>query len=168
MKRILRTQAGLTLIELLITTVIVGLVATMAVPRFQKAYDRMKYKTANRDMVSSLKLARSMAITDKAQYGVYFDAETRSYTLFFDVTGGSYDYESGVDSVIRIDTLPSDFQYVSTDLEGNVLFFRPNGSADFNGGGNIYTMAYTDGVIALFDSNVLASTGRVHSESHYY
>ncbi len=168
MNRILKNKAGITLIELLITVVIIGVVAAMAAPRFEIAYNRMKFKSANRDMVSTLKLARSMAITDKAQYGMYFDATAKTYTLFRDGADSSYAYEPSIDSAVRVDTLPSEFNYVATDLLGNVLFFRPNGSADFSGGGNVYSMAYSNKVIALFDSNILASTGRVHSESHYY
>ena len=61
MNRILKNRAGITLIELLITVVIIGIVAAMAAPRFEIAYNRMKFKSANRDMVSSLKLARSTA-----------------------------------------------------------------------------------------------------------
>ena len=168
MKRVLKSQTGITLIELLITAVIIGLVATMAVPRFQIAYERLEYKRANRDMTSSLKLARSMAVTNKSQHGVVFDEDSRTVTLFEDINTGTYAFEDGVDSVLRVDTLPQAFEYLNTDVEGHVIFFRPNGSADFNGGGNIYSMAYSQDVIAFYQCNILASTGRVHSDSYYY
>ena len=164
----IQSQSGVTLIELMITAVIIGLVAMMAVPRFQIAYSRLQYKSANRDMVSTFKLARSMAITNKGQYGVHLDGESRAVTLFKDMAPGTYEFDAGVDSVVRADTLPADFNYVSTDVTNDVVFFRANGSADFEGGGNIHTMAYTQDVVALYDTNILASTGRVHSDSHYY
>lgn len=168
MKSNFKSQSGITLIELMITAVIIGLVAMMAVPRFQIAYSRLQYKSANRDMISTLKVARSMAITNKGQYGVCLNGETRTVTLFRDAATGTYDFDSGADSVLRVDTLPPDFNYVATDMTNNVIFFRANGSADFEGGGNIHTMAYTQEVVALYDTNILASTGRVHSDSHYY
>ena len=156
------------MIELMITTVIIGLVAAMAVPRFQIAYDRLQFKSGNRDLTSTLKLARSLAITDKDQYGVYFDAENLSIVLFKDATSGAYAYSSGIDSVIRADTLPYQFSYMTTDLEGHVVFFRPNGSADFNGGGNIYTLADTQDLLGIYGNNILASTGRIQTISYYY
>ena len=163
-----KSQSGVTLIELMITAVIIGLMAMMAVPRFQIAYSRLQYKSANRDMISTLKLARSMAITNKRQFGVHLDGETRAVTLFQDVAPGTYEFDEAADSVVRVDTLPPDFSYVATDMTNDVIFFRANGSADFEGGGNIHTMAYTQSVVALYDTNILASTGRVHSDSHYY
>jgi len=168
MRKIFKTQTGITLIELLITGVIVGLVATMAVPRFQIAYERLQYKRANREMTSTLKVARSMAVTSKAQHGVTFNEDNRTVTLFEDVNTGTYAFEEGVDSVLRVDTLPEQFVYLDSDLEGHTIFFRPNGSADFNGGGNIYSMAYSEDVIAYYHANILASTGRVHSDCYYY
>jgi prepilin-type N-terminal cleavage/methylation domain-containing protein len=163
-----RTQKGVTLIELLITGVIVGLVATMAVPRFQIAYERLQFRSANRDVISTLKLARSTAISRKVPYGVYFDDSRMTVTLFKDGTTGSYQFDPAADSVVRVDTLPPSFSYLMTDVEGGVFFFRANGSADFNGGGNICMLAYSEDVVALYDSNILASTGRVHSNSYYY
>lgn len=164
----LKSQAGVTLMELLITAVIIGIVAGMAVPRFQIAYDRIQFGSGNRDLTSTIKLARSMAITDKAQYGVHFDGESMTVTLFKDVSTGLYAFSDGADTVIRRDTLPHQFNYLATDVEGNVVFFRPNGTADFNGGGNVATMADTEGLLGIFDNNILASTGRIHTESHYY
>ncbi len=168
MRRVLKSQAGVTITELLITAVIVGIVAAMAVPRFQTAYDRIQFGAGNRDLTSTIKLARSMAITDKSQYGIYFDGESMTATLFKDASTGTYAYSDGADTVVRIDSLPYQFNYLSTDMEGNVLFFRPNGTADFNGGGNIFSMADTEGLMGIYDNNVLASTGRIHTESHYY
>ncbi len=167
-RRLIKSQAGVTLMELMITAVIVGIVATMAVPRFQIAYDRIQFKSGNRDLSSTMRLARSMAITDKAQYGVHFDGEGLVMILFKDASGGSYAYADGADTVIKLDTLPHQFRYMSTDVEGDVILFRPNGTADFNGGGNVIVMADSEELMGIYTNNVLASTGRIHTESYYY
>lgn len=168
MKRKFLSDSGVTLIELLITAVIVGIVATMAVPRFQIAYERHRFNAANRDVNSTLRLARSEAITDKEQYGVHFNPGDMTYTLFKDMVNlAGYDFVAG-DSIIRVDTLPAEFSYLSTDVENNVFLFRPNGSCRFNGGGNLIMLAATEGVVAIFDNNVLSSTGRVHCNSYFY
>jgi len=162
------STGGITLIEMLITVVIIGIVSTMAVPRFQAAWEKIKIRGADRDIVSTIRLARSMAITDKNLYGVYFDGNGQTMTLFKDIVNpSSSTFETG-DSVIRVDSLPYEFTYLGTDMSDDVLVFRPNGSASFTGGGNIYAMASTQSITAILTHNVLASTGRILSCSAYY
>jgi len=166
MKKRLGTERGVTLIELMIVGVIIGLVAGMAVPRFQAAYEQMQIKSANRGLPSSIRLARSYAISEKTPYGVYFDGASTSFTLFKDVVNiGAGTFEVG-DSAIRVDTLPQEFDILSTDCTGDVVVFRPNGSAVFAGGGNIYTMAFLDEITSMTSNNILASTGRVSTQTH--
>ena len=168
MMRLFKSTRGITLLELMATVVIIGIVASMAVPRFQVATERIKFRSANRDLVSSLRVARSSAITDKEQFGVHFNQESRIVSLFKDVTSpASYTFDAG-DSLIRADTLPPMVNYLGTDLTNDVIFFEPNGSARFTGGGNIVCMATSESTVAIASHNILASTGRIDSYSHYY
>ncbi|HWR84190.1 MAG TPA: GspH/FimT family pseudopilin [Candidatus Deferrimicrobium sp.] len=162
------SQRGVTFVELMITVVIIGIVSAMAAPRFQRIWERVKVRASDREMVSTLRLARSKAITDKEQYGVYFDQANRSVTLFKDLANPSAMTFEGGDSVIRVDTLPTEFTYMGTDMINNVLVFLPNGSAGFTGGGNVFSLAVTPQMVAIIIHNVLASTGRVHSYSSIY
>jgi prepilin-type N-terminal cleavage/methylation domain-containing protein len=165
----LRTNYGITLIEIMTTVVIIGIVSAMAVPRFTNAYERIQFRSANRDITSSIRLARSKSISEKSNCGVYFDWESRTAILFVKDTSNSLldTYEPG-DSVIRIDSLSTQLDYIDTDLMASAIVFRPNGSATFNGGGNIITMKYTEDMIGINVTNILASTGRVRSTSYYY
>ncbi len=164
----IRSESGITLIELMITVVIVGISAAMAAPRFEMTYERLRFKSSCTDATSTLKLARSMAITSKSQYGVAFNNAHRTVTLFKDLVNTSnFDFASG-DSVIRVDTLPPMFTSVSSDVTNNVVVFRPNGSSGFSGGGNVYLIAVTENMVGLSSSNVLAATGRVHNSYSYY
>ncbi len=163
MKSKLRSTFGATMIELLTVAVIIGVVASMAVPRFQRAYERMQFRSANRDIVSSLRLARSMAITDKVQYGVYFDYSEKIITVFKDVVDPtSFVYDDG-DPVVRQDTLTGNVDYLFTDVSNNAMTFGPNGSAGFTGGGNILTIGVVEDQYFEHFHNVLRSTGRVRS-----
>lgn len=163
-----KSASGFTLLELMITTVIIGIVAAMAVPRFQIAFERMRFRSEAQEMTSIMKLARSMSITDKRQYGVHFDNVGRTVTLFMDlVNTGGQDFVSG-DSVLRADTLPPSFTYLSTDCENHVILFQPNGSCRFVGGGRITSMAVTPELIGIHQSRILGSTGRVETEAYYY
>lgn len=150
------------MIELMAVTVIIGIVAAMAVPQMQRTYERIGFRSAVRDISSTLKLARSMAITSKEQYGVYFDPVKKTVTLFRDLQNpSSFDFVTG-DSVIRVDTLPKQFVYLGSDVTNNVITFKPNGSSGFNGIGNVYSIAYSEKCVGIQQTNVLASTGRVH------
>ena len=163
MKSKLGSTSGATIIELLTVAVIISVVASMAVPRFQRAYERMQFRSANRDIVSSLRLARSMAITDKMQYGVYFDYDGMTITIFQDlVNPTSFVYDDG-DPAVRQDTLADNVQYVFTDVSNNAIIFNPNGSAGFIGGGNITSVGIMEDQYLEYYHNVLRSTGRVRS-----
>jgi len=159
---------GFTLIELMITAVIIGVMASLAVPSFQRSYDRHSFQAGHRVVTSTLKKARSFAISNKVPHGVYFDSEARTLTLFENSINPSTSvFESG-DSVLAVDTLPEEFQYVYADFENNAVVFKPNGSAMLTGYGNITLAGETEGMMAYFSVNILASTGRINSYSHFY
>ena len=168
MKKIRTSARGFTLIELMITTVIIGIVAVLAVPRFQNAWERQKFRQGNGDLVSKIKLARSNAISSKQPYGIHFDECGLTYTVFKDVVNvGGFSFDDG-DSVVTQDTLPDEFEYVYADCEGSVVMFNSNGSASYDGGGYIYTSGYTDQVCSMSMISILPATGKVSSESYYY
>ncbi|NOY88893.1 MAG: prepilin-type N-terminal cleavage/methylation domain-containing protein [FCB group bacterium] len=169
MKSRLKTKKGITLIELLSAVVIIGIISAMAVPRFQTAFQKVKFRTTNRDITSELRLARSLAITNKVNYGVFFDGNARTLTLFKKDSSSATNYMfETTDSVVRVDTLPPEISYLGTDIQDNAVVYNPNGSANFFGGGNIITMVDIDEFTGISNIDVLASTGRVHSVSYYY
>ncbi len=166
--RKLKSNSGVTMIELLIVAVIIGVVSSMAVPRFQIGMERMRLKTAAKDVNSIIRLARSYAVSDKQQYGVFIDIDNMMVVMYQDRNDPSANVFDESDSVFVLDTLPTEFTWADTDCENNVISFRPNGSANFVGGGNIYLMGQTEKVIAISQNNVLASTGRVQFQTYIY
>jgi hypothetical protein len=88
--------------------------------------------------------------------------------LYQDIIDPSANTFDDGDSIMKIDTLPDEFTYIDTDCENNVVSFRPNGSANYVGGGNINLMGQTEKVIAISQNNILASTGRVRFETWIY
>lgn len=172
MKSRLKSQRGMTLIELMTTVVIIGVVAALAVPRFEATFEKLNYRSANREIISTMKLARSRAISDKAPYGVYFDQNHLTMTLFKDVVSpANYEFNDG-DEVVRIDTLASDMEFMDTNLDTDAIIFMPNGSARFitgmTTGADIYTLKYSALVVGTQTHNILASTGRIKTVSNYY
>ena len=167
-ERIRSNKLGFTLIEVMIVTVIVGVVAALAVPGFQNAYDRQTFRSGYQDMLSTLKKARSTAISTKQPHGVYFDPEAMSVTLFSNTSDPATNAYDGGDSVLSVDTLPEVFRYLYADVENSAIVFRSNGSAQLTGYCSISLAGESSRMMAYFSTSVLAATGRISSYSGYY
>ena len=78
-----RHTAAFTLIEIMITVVILGIVALIAVPMMSGAADMQVRSAANR-LAADLEYAKNMAITHQRRFTVEFDTTTgnnNGYTL---------------------------------------------------------------------------------------
>jgi prepilin-type N-terminal cleavage/methylation domain-containing protein len=168
MMKIRRNEAGVTMIEILIGVVIIGILAAMAVPRFQVAADRLEFQSQTRTMTRALKLARSLAVSEKDQFGVHYDDTTHVVTLFKDLVNvGGYDFAPG-DSVVRQDSLSSWIMYVDTDVIGDVFLFQPNGSCRYSGSGHLISVAYSDDLVGVHVTRIQSSTGKTETNTYYY
>jgi Tfp pilus assembly protein FimT len=168
--RIRHNNRGITVLELTIVTVVIAVIASLAIPQFDKVMDRLKLKTAGRDVLSSMRLARSAAVSQKDQFGVYFDYYQNEYVLFHDVANpSSFTYDYGSDSVILTNALPKKVHLAYDTFSNSVVIFRPNGSAASSGQVVLYSYSHGDEYLNLMGVDVLASTGRVKLLSdHYY
>ena len=157
--KIWKKQKGVTLMELVVVVVVIGMMSALAVPSFLNYSSKMEAKSTARDIVSTLRMARSKAISERVQYGVFFDAGNRRCIYFKDkVNPASFLYEpiSG-DSAISVDTLDLDVNFGGNTFTNTTVVFKTDGGASSSGemqilpgsGGFTYTI------------NVLASTGRV-------
>lgn len=158
-------ERGVTVLELTIITVVVGVLSMLAIPQFQKVMDRLKLKTAGRDIVSLLRLARSNAVSQNDQFGVYFDYNSNQYILFHDLANpSSYTYDLHGDSIIVINTLPETIHLGYVSFPGFCAIFKPNGSAANSGVVSVYSYSgedYGEGYFGYMTADVLGSTGRV-------
>lgn len=170
MTKRLRNERGITLMELMAAVVVIGIVSSMAYPQFEKAIDRLEFRSTSRDLLSTLRLARSRAITEKNDYGICITSGTyKTVTLFKDVANpGANTYEAGSDSLVSVDTLANDIMWIGSDCSNDVITFKPNGSSGFTGGGNIWAVAITADITGVSLHNVLASTGRVNAQTWMY
>ncbi len=157
--RKLSNACGVTLVEMMTIAVLIGIISAMAMPHFDATIKRLKFRTIARHMLSDLRLARSLAISNKQQIGVCFNADLHRMTLFLDRQNPtSFSFETG-DSVIKVDSLPRDFVYCNTTFGNPSIVYRPNGSASSTG--YLHFMAYDNSDYMFIGSlDVLASTGR--------
>ena len=159
-----RKEKGFTVLELVIVTVLVSLVAAIAVPRFNGAITKLKFKSAGRNIVSTLRLARASAISKRTQFGVYFNVENNQYVYYKDVQNlDSHTFDSG-DSVINTAILPVNLNFGYSTFNNDAVVFLPDGSASTSGFVALYLSENPDYLMV----DILASTGRVKMEKHAY
>lgn len=59
------TQQGFTIVELMLTIVIMGILATVAVPSFREAAERAALRSAATDMIVAINTARAQAVASR-------------------------------------------------------------------------------------------------------
>ena len=72
---------GITLIELTIVVVIVGVVCAIGVPALLRFLDRTRVRHATNEIVATLALARTTAVAREAHITTLFDADRSSVTV---------------------------------------------------------------------------------------
>lgn len=159
-------ERGISMLEMMIVVVVIGLLAAISVPNLSGAIKKMKFDNEGRDLVSSLRYARSAAITLQQPVGVYFNTSEKKVLTFLDrVDPGGNAYDAG-DSLLRSDSLETTVSYFGTTFSGQTVVFQPDGRA--NAGG--YVMAYAPyaggGTSRSFTIGVTAGSGRVRLD--YY
>lgn len=148
---------GFTMIEMMIVVVVIGLIAALAVPSFLGYMPKLRVKSAARDIVSSMRLARSKAVSERRPYGVVFDMNSNSVRSFADTDNPAGMSYSSNDSTTSADTLGAEIELSSCTYNNNCVIFSATGSASTSGDLQLVTK---DGSI-LMSINLLASTGRV-------
>jgi Tfp pilus assembly protein FimT len=154
-----KNSKGVTMLEMMIITAVIGITTTLAIPTFDQMMEKARLKTAGRDLISDLRFMRSNAVSLRQQFGIYFDSYSRRYILFKDVANlGAFTYDSGSDSDMVAETLPRNVNFGSCSFSNFVVIFMPDGSASSSGS---IGLSSSVGGSGSFTVNVLSSTGRV-------
>jgi general secretion pathway protein H len=116
--------AGVTLLELLIVLMIMGMIAAFAMPTFSGGVSTTALKSAAREVAAGLRLARGQAITQRAESTLELDVAARAFRVPPDPR--VHALPSGID--LKLFTAQRD---LVSDRVGAIRFFPDGGS---NGG----------------------------------
>ncbi len=120
-------NGGLTLIELLIAITVMGILMTIAIPRYQDLMERNRLSGAARQIMTDLVAARMEAVNMNRQVRVFFTSAT-TYQICDDANGDdTVDVGEGRNIVRNIQDNYADVTLTANNNPG----FSPNGRATF-------------------------------------
>jgi len=152
-----RNQKGVTLMEMMIILVIIGVMAAMAVPQWLEAMPRLRAQSEAREVVSTLRTARSLSISRKELFGVSFSPSDNLYKTFINrETPGTPSWTPG-DSLVDSTCVGREVALASQTFPTSAVVFNPDGSASASGA---IALVSGDSTVT-FTIDVLASTGRI-------
>ena len=146
--RSFRDSRGLTLIEILVALVIIGVAVTLAAPSFTAWLGSSTVKKTARQLVTDLQFAKMKAVAEGVQYRVSFDSASGSYV----VQRGNASIDSGSWTTVGIERRIADKTNpyyakgvtLKQNYPGGVVLFSPLGSSGM-GTVKLSTGACTDG-----------------------
>jgi len=112
-------QRGITLLDLIVIWIIIGLGATFVVPLASSRGQNDRLKASVEDVVSTFRAARVEAISNRRVIRIRFDPVTGSFTLEQN-TGGLWIGKKA------LHILPEGIQVKELNLVGNTAEFYPN------------------------------------------
>jgi len=76
------TERGMSLIEVTVVMMIIGLIVSIGLPTMQQWLDRYQVRTAATEVAAALQLQRMRAVSQNRDFSVAFDANAGTYTLY--------------------------------------------------------------------------------------
>ena len=130
-------RSGFTLIEIMITVLVTGIIAGISVTSFSSYQPSLELSGVSRDMINNLRYAQQLAISQQINYGIHFYPDQKKYQVV------KY---STPEEMIKNIFLPSGIAFSQVTFADNQLKF------------NIYGAVVEAGTIVLENKDYNTST----------
>jgi len=120
------SQKGFTLLEIIVTLVVIALVIAVSYPSLSHATAMLSLRTTSRDILNTLRYAREKAVTE--QTGVYVTVDQANQVLRLTNILGEGNRQYLLPDTVRIRSVMVDG--VESAEGSSTVHFLPNGSSD--------------------------------------
>ena len=135
------SEAGFSLLELIIVMTIIAVMAAIATPRFGAAHARYRVDLAARRIAADIAYAQTVACRNSTNQEIVFDINSDSYMLpgLEDIDGSGADYTVNLsDTKYGVDLVSASFEnadaYISTDCLSFTIWGSPQSGCLTHGG----------------------------------
>jgi Tfp pilus assembly protein FimT len=124
-------EAGFSVIELLVVVVIMTVMVAASIPALKRHTETVNLTKGSSEVASSLKLARTRAVSNNRDVVVVFDSDDGTYLLFEDADGdGNQDGDEPASGPFEV---PKKITIGSVSFNNGEVTFGPTGAASETG-----------------------------------
>ena len=122
LKRFLESKKGFTLIEMIITMTIIGIVSAIAIPNFSKWKEKHEINGQAQKVYFDLMLARTTAVKSNNNVRVTFNLVANTYTIHEDSNDdGTVDAGENLKNAVLENNVQFAYNVGITDTDGNAV-----------------------------------------------